>query len=523
MMRFRTLAAALAAGLLQATITHAAITPYTSDGGTLHLWHFDDVSNPAVDSAGSENLTLSGGATLGATALSGFGTAMDVSASLSTAAGAYGSLDVSPTGFVTDVATGAFTMEALIRPTIAMGSISDNMQIISLEQDGAGARSFQFRIEAGSGDLDFINITGGSQPAQFALPTTGPDAYEDGAWYHVAVTYDGNAGAADNFKYYWTKVTPGRTRANLLGVTSMGSDLGNGGDFAIGNEARDTSEDSFAGQIDETRISSAVREADQFIFGKQQPAVVLLADNFNTTDTADINADLGSRQSGLLATTTYSQLSDGATIVSNAASFGSTGSSTISPNVNFADGAAGTTIANGGGFIIDFDVNPVSGTHDTGTDTDWFAISFGHPSATPSGVGTYLLNGSSDFGILFRDNGQFQMFDNGANVTPSTAIFDANPFAGEIYNIRLLVETTGAASGTGVVRLYVNGVAIDLTNAVGLGYNFTWDAGGDNYIVFESRNEPAVFDNLLIAAIPTPAALPAGVALMALMMIKRRR
>ncbi|QNN22247.1 LamG domain-containing protein [Planctomycetales bacterium ZRK34] len=521
MTTFRILIAALAAGLLQAAVAQAAINPYATDGDTLHLWHFDEVSNPAADSAGSEDLTLSGSATFGATAVTGgFGTAMHVADFLSDDNGAYGSLGVSPTGFVTDAATGAFTMEAMIRPTIALGSITDNMQFISME--GAVQRSFQFRIKAGTGELDFINIGGGGSPAQVAIPTTGPDAYEVGAWYHVAVTYDGNEGSAGNFKFYWTKAEPGRTRANLLAERTMGNDLASTGNFVVGNENRAPSEDSFVGQIDETRISSAVREADQFIFSRNGTGPVLLADNFNTTDTADINADLGSRQTGLLAATTYSTLSDGAAIVNNQASFGATDSSTLSPNVNFADGAAGAAINSGGGFIIDFDVNPVSGSNDTGGDSDWFAVSFGHTSATPGG-NPLITSGSADFGILFRDNGEFQMFDNGANVAPTASTFDANVFAGEVYNIRLVVDTDAAAAGTGGVRVFVNGVAIDLTNDItSLGYNFTWDAQGDNYIVFESRNEPAVFDNLLIAAIPTPAALPAGLMMFGLIALRRR-
>ena len=526
MTTFRILIAALAAGLLQATVAQAAINPYATDGDTLHLWHFDEVSNPAADSAGSEDLTLSGSATFGATAVTGFGTSMHVASALSDDNGAYGSVGVSPTGFVTDPTTGAFTMEALIRPTIALGSVTDNMQFISME--GGTERAFQFRIKAGAGELDFININGGS-PAQAAIPTAGPDAYEVGAWYHVAVTYDGNEGAAGNFKYYWTKVEPGRTRANLLGVTTMNSDLSSTGNFVVGNENRSPSEDGFVGQIDETRISSAVRGPDQFIFSTNGAGTVILADDFNTASTG-LNDDLGSRQSGLAATTTYTAGSVGtASIVSNTLNFdndtsGGASSLTVSPDLDLAAGAVGGLIADSNGFILDFDVNPVANGNDTGSNNDWFAVSFGHSAASRNSTGdTTITSGAADFGILFRDSGLFEIFDNGANHAPTDKVFDVNPNAGETYNIRLVVDTAAAAAGTGVVRVFVNGIAIDLTNDItSLGYSFTWDAGGTNYIALESRSGDAVFDNLLIAAIPTPAALPAGLMMFGLIALRRR-
>jgi len=518
----RTLIAALIAALVCPLAAQAAVSPYTPDGDTLHLWHFDDGSSPATDSVGSEDLTVTNGATLGAAALSGFGTAMNVSNSPGDDAGAYGSEGTPVSGFV-DATTGAFTFEALVRPTASLGSAG--MQIISMEDEGGGAsRPFQFRIQNDS-NLNFINIENGSSPAAVAVPTTGPNAYAVGEWFHVAATYNGNEAGSDNFSYYWTKVEAGRTRANVLAVETMGADLAGTGDFAIGNEARDTPTGSFVGQMDEARISSTARTGDAFIFSKPQYDNVLLADSFNTASTG-INDDLASRQTGLLATTNYNVNGGGSTsITSNQLEMGAGGFTAFSPDIDFATGAAATAIANGGGFVIDFDTNPVSGANDTGGDGDWLAVSIGRTLANSTSTAPGITQGDVDFGLLVRDNGMLTLWDGGStSITPSANAFDLDPTAGETYNIRLMVNTDDANSGTAAtVSLFVNGVQFDLTDGAGLTYGFNWDANNTNYIAFESRGDPVTLDNLLIAAIPTPAALPAGLALMTLTLMRRRR
>ena len=128
--------------------------PYTADGNTLHLWHFDEaVPGPVTPDSGvtgSFNLVPSNGAFLGAMGFAGFGMVGDLTAG--TPAGFEGgAISVSE---VTGV-NGSFTFEAMIRTS----EISAIQQIISMENSGgANVRPFQFRIASGA--LVFINITG---------------------------------------------------------------------------------------------------------------------------------------------------------------------------------------------------------------------------------------------------------------------------------------------------------------------------------------------------------------------------
>jgi hypothetical protein len=77
--RLLALALMVCAGALALLCAQAVIVgPYSVDGGTLHLWHLDKSTVPAVDSVpGETNLTAVGfNASLGNASYSGFGTAL---------------------------------------------------------------------------------------------------------------------------------------------------------------------------------------------------------------------------------------------------------------------------------------------------------------------------------------------------------------------------------------------------------------------------------------------------------------
>jgi hypothetical protein len=279
--------------------------PYAADPNTLHLYHLDDSSVPAAD-AGNANLPLQGllnNATLGSASLAGFGTALNTSNSgatndrpilLAAPALANGAGDDAAFSHA-NATTGAFTMEALVKFAYnpAAGGIGRNnsLQIVSMDGDGTLDRIFQLRIDpigfasAGSdvtrNRLEFINIrqaaAGQVENLVVNLPDTGPNAPDADSWFHVAVTYDGNEGAANNLSYYFTKVDPSATQANLVGQLTMARDLtAASGDFAIGNEARAQATDNFVGLVDEVRISDVARAADQFIFVPEPATLSLL-------------------------------------------------------------------------------------------------------------------------------------------------------------------------------------------------------------------------------------------------------
>lgn len=261
-----------------------AFHPYTADATTLHLWHLDEIDQPAADS-GSQALTLrsaANGARLWAPSLAGFRTGLDPSNGRGTTTG--GVLSALPLvdGTADDTtltyagADGAFTFEAIVRidfdpanpPNPASG-----MQIVTGDGDVAANRIWQFRIlpTAGAPVLQFININAevNVQTLAAAIPTSGVNAIVQGSWYHVAVSYNGSENTADNLKLYWTALNPANTQANAIGGGQMTVDLASGTpDFTIGNEGRATggSSDSFAGVVDEVRISSVARTAGQFLF-----------------------------------------------------------------------------------------------------------------------------------------------------------------------------------------------------------------------------------------------------------------
>lgn len=273
-----------------------AFKPYPPDSNTLHLWHLDEVDQPAHD-VGTSPLTmttLNTNAQMWEPSLAGFATGLNTSVGRGTLNG--GVLSAHPLSNTTSDdttltyagANGAFTFEGIVRvdfdPTAAPAPVNA-MQIVTGEADDLAARVWQFRLVpiGGPGNtagtsprLEFINLHGNVniQPLSVALPTSGdPDAIEQGGWYHVAVTYNGAEATADNLKLYWTKLDPSRTEANEVFSGQMTEDLVTSTpDFTIGNEGRDGnpatgSTDGFAGVVDEIRISDIARTPAQFLFG----------------------------------------------------------------------------------------------------------------------------------------------------------------------------------------------------------------------------------------------------------------
>ncbi len=266
-----------------------ALEPYAPDEATLHLWHLDETLPPFAD-AGPAPVPLRGllnGAFAGQDSLSGLGTAVsfragaggipgesNFSGAILAAAGrlASGTQDNVDPKFRYFGPDGAFTYEMLVKPEILPGEArSIALGLLSMDGDGDD-RIFNFRIEK-QGFLAFITLPhcGATGGGLASIPTTGPHALVPGQWYHVAVSYDGNAGAANNLKLYWTRMDSGAEEANLIGRGTLSNDLnGNTGDLAIGNEARGFSGNAegepFPGLIDEVRISGKARHPADFLF-----------------------------------------------------------------------------------------------------------------------------------------------------------------------------------------------------------------------------------------------------------------
>ncbi len=264
-------------------------TPYVADAHTLHLWHLDEAAPPFRDegSPPSPMRGLLNGAVAGESSLPGFGQALsfhhhaggtpgaaDLRGAILLAAPklAQGPADNAPDPFAFTGADGAFTFEALVQLDI-MPTEAQSIALGILSMDGDGnERVFNFRIEK-EGFLSFIPLgsIGTAGGALATIPVTGPDAINTHDWFHVAVTYDGNEGAANNLRLYWTRLRHGLREANRVGHGTLLSDLKPiVGDFAIGNEARqfptNAESEPFPGKIDEVRLSSVARDPSDFLF-----------------------------------------------------------------------------------------------------------------------------------------------------------------------------------------------------------------------------------------------------------------
>lgn len=278
--------------LLTTLPLHAGLSgPYVVDADTRYLFHFDEAADTSsaanVGSTGFAALSVDGNpyagdgvgqplitGVLGAAGFSGFGHAANVTgdACLGIDAdgnGAFQAGDNAPVGADQMVnhatifgAGNAFTLEAMIQLPSITGS---NRQILSTDNNGATTdRGFQFRITSG-GNLEFNFI--GTTPGAFAapIPTTGIHAFTPGAWFHVALASDGTT-----MTLYWTRVDAAVTAANPIATnTTETVDLNDDAILVIGNEGRSTNGlggEPLGGLIDEVRISSVARGAEDFIF-----------------------------------------------------------------------------------------------------------------------------------------------------------------------------------------------------------------------------------------------------------------
>lgn len=288
----------------------AIVGPYSPDAHTLHLWHFDEPAPPVTNAVpgGLELTVLGGGAMLTNLSFPGFGGSLNTydggpGATAGTDRDAYAAPRTLVNGTADNVTltyadpvTGAFTIEALVRidfdPSVNYGPVASGgngraapMQIVTAEDEANAGRIFQFRIvpigvinNNSYVYLEFINVHQAAPPIEnitVPIPTEGPDAIQQGQWFHVAVTYDGNESTPDNLKFYWTRMDSDRTQANLIGTWSMQNDLPVAAtDFVVGNIGRNPSQNNFVGLIDEVRISSIARPANGMMFAPAPPVVV---------------------------------------------------------------------------------------------------------------------------------------------------------------------------------------------------------------------------------------------------------
>lgn len=286
-MKFKNSIFASAVLLWIATPSSATLVVYDgTDPNTLHFWDLNQTSGGYTDGAGSLDLDLVAGGTRGTTAYStDYGVAFDPNTASS---GNYG---VSKTGVSSSSFAGtggAFTMEGMVK----LDSLPSANPFGLINADTGSNRLFQLRLDANGSntELEFLNNIYDSANRQldlnFDLPTTGDHAVNTTDWFHFAVAYNGNENTTDNISFYWTKVDPSFTSANLIGSDQMTHDIGGVGTAPANVElvlgARQYSgPDLFQaspldGSIDEVRISGVQRAADEMMFVIPEPSSFVL-------------------------------------------------------------------------------------------------------------------------------------------------------------------------------------------------------------------------------------------------------
>jgi O-glycosyl hydrolase len=378
--------------------------------------------------------------------------------------------------------SGAFTYEALIQINTTDGSQS------ILSHDGwNSARGFDFAVSAGSlklypgaGDMDSVLAT---------IPTTGEHAFESNEWFHVAVSYNGNEGEADNVKLYWTRVGADDGVANEIGTGTFSSDLQ--GDISnplgVGTYSRSAFRNELNGLIDEVNMHSVALSASEF------EVTPTTSEELVSIAYYDFEEEAGDTDPG-----------------NSILNYGTGGTSLNMTNTggpdgrdNTGEGGYGATGYTGAGTAFDI---LASGD---GTIHDWENRSVGGGLATSSGVLQSTLQGAdgaftyealiqvastsgaqvilshdgwnSDRGFSFRIlNGQLSLSPGGGMTEASASIptTGAHAFvANEWYHVA--VSYNGDEGATDNVNLYWTRVGADdgVANLIGTG-TFTADLIG---------------------------------------------
>jgi hypothetical protein len=226
-------------------------------------------------------------------------------------------------------------------------------------------------------------------------------------------------------------------------------------------------------------------------------AALLWLDNFDTPDNGSFDAatpgSLGTRLSGSVGSATNLQ-SFGAqqSIGSNSALLVGAGGLRFGgqfDRFDWAAGATGSSILAAGGFVVAFDFIPADNTNG-----EWVSFQVG----TINDDNGNLTN--DDYGILFRNDGRTERFDNNVNLGPGGTQMPA-PAGGITRKVEITYLFSSFADGSSVnAKTTVDGT--QLANDT-----FTWDDnGGAMRMELGSGLAGTRVDNLSISTVPEPSA-----------------
>lgn len=233
------------------------------------------------------------------------------------------------------------------------------------------------------------------------------------------------------------------------------------------------------------------------LFAGTADAAILFADNFDRSDSTDLNASSAGK-SGTLGALNYVQLGigGGTEIVDNQLKGGDDGAAAgwalAYPDHNFVNAG----IATGGGFSVSIDLL----NYATAGSGRWIAIAVGHSKAE---IDAWATNNAaattSDLFVGYRKTvNQLQIYDNGTLV-------DAPSISSYPVPQTLRVDYALSDFNAGSTVNYEAYLGSDLLSSG----SFTWSGTDENYIgIFTNLStRQGVMDNLEISYVPEPATM----------------
>lgn len=176
---------------------------------------------------------------------------------------------------------------------------------------------------------------------------------------------------------------------------------------------------------------------------------------------------------------------------------------------NWAAGAGAAAILGSGGFVVSFDWIPADNTS-----TDWISFQVGTPNADLNSPNN-LSNPQVDYGILFRNNGGTERWDNGTNLGAGG---NFTSIAGAAHHVTITYLFNSFDDGAEVRAISaVNG--LEVANDT-----FYWDDNnGELRIELGMLAAQSRIDNFVISTVPEPSAAVVSLCGLASLGWRRRR
>jgi len=237
---------------------------------------------------------------------------------------------------------------------------------------------------------------------------------------------------------------------------------------------------------------------------KGQADLLLFSDNFNAPDIGNFdNSDQTGRRAGVLASDVQLRsarvqhsIADNAVVIGNVPGSGRIrfhDANNLTTLWNFANPKGGNEILAAGEFTVEFDWTPINDTS-----VNWVSFNLGFSQGPEPQI--RVNDTATDFGILFRNNGAVQYFDNGVDTVPTETFA---PFLG-VHHAVLKFSLSSFADGSIVtVDASVDGTPV-LSN-----FPFQLDSNaGALYMELGALDAGVRFDNFQISTvIPEPHSL----------------